>query len=125
METKNLQDVEFGDIVYLDGSNSSDPDGDELFYLWTIQEETTQHFASPDEGMTLLETTQVGIWTIELTVSDGMQSDTDTLLVRVRPQILDEEQISDEKAGCSSINVSEVNWLFFSSIFLCRRRTLS
>ena len=117
------QDVEFNAIVYLDGSGSSDPDGDELDFLWTIKEDTEQYFESPNEPMTILQATEAGIWTVELTVSDGQQSSQDTLLIRVRPQQTEQEEISNNKRGCSSTNPSEVLWLFFSSLLLYRRKT--
>ncbi|MBV1787956.1 thrombospondin type 3 repeat-containing protein [Marinobacterium sp. D7] len=59
--------------VLLDGSNSYDPDGDALTYLWSNGATTAVAGASYT----------VGIRDVELTVSDGLESDTDSLLVTI------------------------------------------
>ncbi|MFQ5490890.1 MAG: PKD domain-containing protein [Phycisphaerae bacterium] len=79
------QSVTGGDAVMLDGSGSSDPDGDDLAYAWmqiagpdvTLTDDDTASptFTAPDEDTTL---------TFELTADDGMGgSDTDTMDVIV------------------------------------------
>jgi SdrD B-like domain/PKD domain len=69
-----------GAQVTLDGSGSSDPDGDSLTYTWTGHFATT-HNVHP--AVTL----PVGTWPVTLTVSDGLASDTDTMTVTVYPPI--------------------------------------
>jgi hypothetical protein len=69
-----------GASVTLDGSKSSDPDGDELTYTWT-GDFPAQHVVSPTI------TLPPGTWTVTLTVSDGLASDTDTTTVTVYPPI--------------------------------------
>ncbi len=81
------QTVNEGDIVYLDGSFSDDPDGDDLTYLWESQNivfddsaSDAPTFVAPsvDEGMEIL---------CILTVSDGIFSVSDTVSVFVENTI--------------------------------------
>jgi hypothetical protein len=78
--------VEEATMVTLDGSNSSDPDGDSLNYSWTQisgpnvmltdADTVTPEFTAPEvDSETDL--------TFELTVDDGDASDTDTTIVTV------------------------------------------
>lgn len=63
--------------VRLDGSRSSDPDGDALTYSWL------EGVAPLATGMTADVTLSVGTHSIDLMVSDGLTSDTDTIQVVV------------------------------------------
>ncbi len=79
------QTVSEGSAVSLDGSSSSDPDGDTLSYLWvapqgiTLQNANTAapSFAAPPVASDTP-------YTITLAVSDGTDTDTDTMIVTVR-----------------------------------------
>lgn len=83
--------VEAGSVVELDGTASSDPDGDALAYSWTSDapagsltdaDTATPTFTAPGVGT---ETT----YRVELTVDDGNGgTDTDTVAVTVRPAAL-------------------------------------
>jgi hypothetical protein len=64
-------------VVVLDGTLSSDPDGDPLTYAWF---EGAVQIAS---GAVANATLPVGEHTITLTVSDGLASDSDTITLRV------------------------------------------
>ncbi|HMJ65611.1 MAG TPA: hypothetical protein VK615_09690, partial [Candidatus Binatia bacterium] len=63
--------------VVLDGSRSSDPDGDLLDFSWSVR---GIGFA---RGMVVTEELGLGRHTITLTVDDGIASDTDDITVAV------------------------------------------
>ncbi|MFH1809484.1 MAG: PKD domain-containing protein [Pseudomonadota bacterium] len=65
------------DVVTLDGTGSSDPDGDALSYLWT---QTTGASVTLDHAVpaqpTFTAPTQTGVLTFELVVSDAVNAST-------------------------------------------------
>ncbi|NHJ20927.1 MAG: hypothetical protein EAX91_08300 [Candidatus Lokiarchaeota archaeon] len=66
-----------GTEVYLDGSGSSDPDGDELTYTWNWAGGSTT-------GMTPAPVIfPLGTTTVTLTVSDGIYTDSDTVDITI------------------------------------------
>ena len=80
------QDSVAGAEVQLDGSGSSDPDGDPLSYLWTWGSETAV-------GINPTVTLPPGLTTIILTVSDGQLSDEDTVDITVIDTIAPQVEI--------------------------------
>lgn len=74
------QDSPAGASVTLDGSGSSDPDGDTLTYLWTWA-------GGSASGVNPTVLLPWGVTEITLTVSDGELSDTDTVYVTVQDTI--------------------------------------
>jgi len=71
------QSVEVGDLVTLDGSGSSDPDGDTLSYDWSIDAAPQGSTASLSDRTAVkptLTADSVGDYEISLTVSDGYEN---------------------------------------------------
>jgi hypothetical protein len=76
--------ADVGTSVTLDGSNSFDPDGDSLTYKWTIVHAPVGNVSSllsSDSATPRITPTAVGYYEIELTVSDGELTATDSVIV--------------------------------------------
>lgn len=74
------QTTDAGTPVVLDGTGSSDADGDPLTYSWTGPFDAVS-------GATATVNLPVGTNTVTLTVSDGIETSTDTMQVTVYPPI--------------------------------------
>lgn len=75
-----------GDSVTLDGTDSSDPDGDDLTYAWTLVDTgdvTIQNADSATATLIAPSVTETTTIEIRLTVSDGELTDTDTVTITV------------------------------------------
>jgi hypothetical protein len=81
------QDADEGDDVDLDGTGSSDPDGDELTYVWVQTGGPTVALNGADTATPSFEAPSVSdtsVLTFELTVTDSAgNTDTDSVLVTV------------------------------------------
>ena len=77
--------VREGATVYLNGFGSSDPDGDAITYDWTISPSVTLKNANtPAPSFTAPGVESDTDYTLTLTVSDGTDTTTDTVVVTVR-----------------------------------------
>nr|MBC8218661.1 PKD domain-containing protein [Planctomycetota bacterium] len=81
------QSVRVGSAVQLDGSGSTDPDGDSITYEWTLIRPGPS--AAVLSGTTTAEPTFVadveGTYKVELQVYDGVLSDFDTVMITAQP----------------------------------------
>ena len=81
------QSVQVGDLVALDGSNSSDLDGDPLSFKWTLIQKpagSTTEISDVNSVNPTIFIDVPGIYIAELVVNDGFEpSDPDTVLLNV------------------------------------------
>ena len=78
------QTVRVGDAVRLDGSASSDPDGDALTFGWSFQSVPAGSdalIAGMDTGTPSFTADMAGVYVVTLTVSDGSRQASDTVHV--------------------------------------------
>ncbi|WP_109474665.1 PKD domain-containing protein [Ornithinimicrobium cavernae] len=77
--------VDEGGVVSLDGTASTDPDGDPLTYAWTLLEQdgAPVSLTSPTSAAPSFLAPDDGTYAFGLTVSDGQESATDTVTVTV------------------------------------------
>ncbi len=85
------QTVEEGDTVALDGSNSSDPDGDLISHLWTQTDGTPMTLSNPRAVNPAFACPFSGrdeVLTFQLTVTDtGELSAADSVIINVNPSL--------------------------------------
>jgi len=91
-EIESEQEVAIGEKVVLDGSESHDPDEDELSYSWEIitkpqESEATLH--NPDSVKASFTPDARGSYQIQLTVSDGKDSHSATLSATADIKVLE------------------------------------
>ena len=82
------------EVIYFDGSNSSDPDGDKLTYSW--------NFGDGNYGNGINATHQysiAGMYTIILEASDGELNDTDRVVIIIKIQL---RSISSSRSSSNS-----------------------
>jgi len=87
------QSVNSNDIVQLDGSNSSDPNGSPLTYLWTQTSGPEVILSDPTSSNPTFTAPQVNEQsdvTFQLTVSneEGIASELDEVIITIKPIIL-------------------------------------
>ncbi|WNO10729.1 PKD domain-containing protein [Teredinibacter sp. KSP-S5-2] len=81
------QSINVGNRVSLDGSGSSDPDGDSLTYRWSMISQPSGSNLSLDQASTVasgFKPVEVGTYVIQLIVNDGqMDSAPDSVVIEV------------------------------------------
>ena len=95
--------------VHLDGSYSSDPNGNPLTFYWEQQTGPTVEVMDPDTATPYFIASTAGLYTFDLVVSDGDLQDQDTVIITIEPPVLP----SDEEAkrqSCTSVPMSAVFW---------------
>ena len=96
-------------LVTLDGSLSSDPDGDELSFTWSQASEQNISLSSTSDTNTTFTAATPGIYTFTLTVSDGELQDSEVVTVLVHPVIIPD----DFAASAGDANVT-LTWTPYS-----------
>jgi len=77
------QSVNTGSTVYLDGTGSYDPDGDSITYSWVFitNPSSTATLSGADTATPTFVADVDGDYEVELTVSDGELSSTDSVMI--------------------------------------------
>ena len=109
------QQVSVGELVYLNGLASMDPDGAALTYIWQFVEATDMNIDNPLTGTPSFEASELGTWTIALIVQDGTHVATDTVTIEVLESMVNEDE--NPKQGCQ-VSVSSSMQLKNSQYFL-------
>ena len=81
--------TEVGRPASLDGSNSSDPNGDTLTFAWTIETQPSGSAAIVEDAdleIASLQPDVAGLYVVRLTVDDGATSDSDLMQVEAVPE---------------------------------------
>ena len=95
------QEVFLGDMVYLNGQGSYDPDGDSLYYAWKFQSETSMSLFNSSTQSPYFEAKEEGEWDIELIVFDGVALSSDVVRIVILPAPLEEEELP--KQSCQNL----------------------
>lgn len=83
--------VDLGDVAVLDGSGSSDPDGDPLSYEWTIYSAPSGSgvtIEAPASAVTNMTPDVPGVYELSLTVADAEESCTEFIVVDVQEPVI-------------------------------------
>ncbi|WP_442483675.1 PKD domain-containing protein [Aeoliella sp. SH292] len=85
--SRSVKSITFGaGNARLDATASADPDDTSLTYSWRVvasSNQSTPTISSKNSAITTLNPTMAGVYAVELTVSDGLSSDTDFILITV------------------------------------------
>jgi mono/diheme cytochrome c family protein len=89
--------IDVGESVMLDGSGSSDPEGEPLIYAWTLEppDGSTASLAGADTAMPSFTADVAGDYVAELTVDDGELTATDTAIVTASEATVNQAPVAD------------------------------
>ena len=96
------QTVEVGSVAILDGSASFDPDGSPLRYLWRLIDTpagSSPQFSGTNNNIAYLYPNVAGTYSVSLRVSDGIDSDDDTIVVTTGAQAPPVANAGDDQAA--------------------------
>jgi hypothetical protein len=100
------QTIELGQTAALDGTGSSDADGDTLTFQWTLMTAPSGGAASiVDETSSTASITPdaAGNWEIQLVVNDGQEnSPPDNVIVQVVSQVCTNDAQCDDSSECTT-----------------------
>jgi hypothetical protein len=113
--SSNNQGVKEGSRVVLDGSDSNDKDGDKLRYLWKQVEGPRVKIAHDNDAVASFEAPNIPAdkpqlkLQFVLVVSDGEDTDKDTVSVSIRQGASQDSNNNDEKARKSADDYKSTN----------------
>ncbi len=97
--------VQSGASVTLDGSKSSDPDGDELTYLWSQVEGPTATLTSNGAKATFTAPTvdkaTTLVFSLQVTANGQSSTDTVTIVVEAPAGKIDDTEVTGGGCGCA------------------------
>ncbi len=93
------------DSIFLDGSNSSDPDGKIISYKWVkISGPGSSNIINNDSTKTLVKTLVMGVYNFRLQVTDNMgAADDDTVQIELVDALKGQEIIYNGGWGCNDL----------------------
>jgi PKD repeat protein len=77
-QPQNNAEFEVDEVIQFDGSESNDPDDDTLTYSWDFGDGDIALEAKPSHSYS-----EEGNFTVQLTVNDGQESDTESITIRI------------------------------------------